>query len=58
MNRVISGKRKRELVMAEHKHGEMNMEANQKAFDGFILWSTRVVIFVTAALILMAIFAI
>lgn len=44
--------------MAEHKHGEMNMEANQKAFDGFILWSTRVVIFVTAALILMAIFAI
>ncbi|EDM73450.1 hypothetical protein RAZWK3B_04480 [Roseobacter sp. AzwK-3b] len=26
--------------MAEHKHGEMNIEVQEKTFEGFIKWVT------------------
>ncbi|GAA3861582.1 aa3-type cytochrome c oxidase subunit IV [Celeribacter arenosi] len=42
--------------MADHKHGEMNIEAQEKAFDGFIKWSTYVAIFSIGVLIFLAIF--
>lgn len=35
--------------MAEHKHGEMNIEVQEKTFDGFIksvTWSVVVIVFV------------
>jgi len=40
--------------MAEHKHGEMNIDVQEKTFNGFINWSTRVALFSIAALIFMA----
>ncbi|WP_272004706.1 aa3-type cytochrome c oxidase subunit IV [Roseovarius sp. ZX-A-9] len=40
--------------MAEHKHGEMNIDVQEKTFNGFITWSTRVALFSIAALIFMA----
>ncbi|ARE82343.1 Cytochrome c oxidase subunit 4 [Roseovarius sp. EC-HK134] len=30
--------------MAEHKHGEMNIDVQEKTFDGFIKWVTYVAI--------------
>ena len=35
--------------MAEHKHGEMNIDVQQKTFDGFmktVTWSCVVITFV------------
>ncbi len=40
--------------MAEHKHGEMDTTEQEKTFDGFITWSTRVAIFSICVLIFMA----
>lgn len=41
--------------MAEHhRHGEMDITAQEKAFDGFMKWTTRVAIISIAALIFMA----
>jgi len=42
--------------MAEHKHGEMDVEVQEKTFDGFMRWTTRSVIVILALLIWMAIF--
>lgn len=42
--------------MAEHKHGEMDISAHEKTFDGFVTWSTRVAIFSICVLIFLAIF--
>jgi hypothetical protein len=42
--------------MADYKHGEMDMRAQEKTFEGFVRWSTRVVIFSFAVLIFLAIF--
>lgn len=42
--------------MAEHKHGSMNIEAQEKAFAGFMTWSKNVAIFAIAVLIFLAIF--
>ena len=42
--------------MAEHKHGSMNIEAQEKAFAGFIKWSKNVAIFSICVLIFLAIF--
>tara|TARA_R110000851_G_scaffold152365_1_gene293993 strand:- start:1107 stop:1295 length:189 start_codon:yes stop_codon:yes gene_type:complete len=30
--------------MAEHKHGEMNIDVQEKTFDGFIKWVTYVAV--------------
>ncbi len=42
--------------MAEHKPGSMNIEEQEKTFDGFIKWSIRVVIASFAILLLLAVF--
>lgn len=42
--------------MAEHKHGEMNTEVQEKTFDGFMRWTMRIVIAIFVLLIWMAIF--
>jgi len=39
-----------------HKHGTMNTDAQEAAFDGFIRWSIRVSVFSIGCLIFMAIF--
>ncbi len=41
--------------MAEHhKHGEMDTTVQEKTFDGFMKWSTRVAIIAICVLIFMA----
>ncbi|HEY9039480.1 MAG TPA: aa3-type cytochrome c oxidase subunit IV [Roseovarius sp.] len=41
--------------MAEHhKHGEMDITTQEKTFEGFMKWSTRVAIFSICVLIFMA----
>ncbi|WP_138935350.1 aa3-type cytochrome c oxidase subunit IV [Roseovarius arcticus] len=40
--------------MAEYKHGEMDTTEQEKTFDAFIKWSTRVAIFSICVLIFMA----
>ncbi|SHH66041.1 aa3-type cytochrome c oxidase subunit IV [Marivita hallyeonensis] len=42
--------------MAEHKHGTMDIKAQEKTFEGFVRWSVRVVVFSIAVLIFLAIF--
>jgi len=44
--------------MAEHKHGEMDITENQRAFDGFITFTARSIVVIFAVLIFMAIFTI
>jgi hypothetical protein len=43
--------------MADYKHGEMNVDAQNKTFEGFIRWTTRVVIAIVVILLFLAIFA-
>ena len=43
--------------MADHEHGSMNIEQNEKTFEGFVKWSTRVAIFSIGVLIFLAVFA-
>ena len=43
--------------MAEHKHGEMEIEVQEKTFDGFMKFTTWSVIVIFIILIGMAIFA-
>lgn len=40
--------------MAEHKHGEMDITANEKTYDGFIKFTTRAVIAILAFLVFLA----
>jgi len=40
--------------MAEHKHGEMNIEVQEKVYDGFINFTKWSVIVIIAALIVLA----
>lgn len=42
--------------MADHKHGDMNIDTQEKTFDGFMKWVTRSVIVIILLLIWMAIF--
>lgn len=42
--------------MAEHKHGSMNIDVQEKTFEGFIKWTIRVVIASFAILLFLAIF--
>ena len=44
------------LNMSEHKHGEMDISVQEKTFEGFVTWSTRVAVFSIVVLILLAIF--
>ncbi|MEH6644557.1 aa3-type cytochrome c oxidase subunit IV [Sulfitobacter sp.] len=43
--------------MAEHEHGTMNTDTQEKTFDGFVTFVTRAVIAIIGILIFMAIFA-
>ena len=43
-------------AMADHKHGEMNTEVQEKTFEGFMRFTTRTVIVILVLLIGMAIF--
>lgn len=42
--------------MAEHEHGSMNIETQEKTFAGFMRWTTNTVIVILAILVFMAIF--
>ena len=42
--------------MAEHEHGSMNVEVQEKTFDGFISFVTKSTIVIVAILVIMAIF--
>ncbi len=42
--------------MAEHKHGEMDVQVQEKTFDGFMQFTTRTVIVILSIIVLMAIF--
>ena len=43
--------------MAEHEHGTMNSDTQQKTFDGFVTFVTRATIAIIGILVFMAIFA-
>ncbi|MGA1181247.1 MAG: aa3-type cytochrome c oxidase subunit IV [Marivivens sp.] len=40
--------------MAEHKHGTMNINAQEKTFDGFISFVTKSVIVILIAVVFLA----
>jgi hypothetical protein len=40
--------------MADHKHGEMNTDVQEKTFNGFMSMVTKAVIVIIVALILLA----
>jgi len=40
--------------MADHKHGEMDIEVQKKTFDGFMSMVTKSTILIIVALILLA----
>ncbi|KZY30400.1 cytochrome C oxidase subunit IV [Roseovarius sp. HI0049] len=40
--------------MADHKHGEMDIEAHEKTFEGFIRFTAWNCVLIVAVLILMA----
>lgn len=42
--------------MAEHEHGSMDTDVQQKTFDGFMAFTTKTVIAIIAILVIMAIF--
>lgn len=42
--------------MAEHEHGTMNTDTQEKTFDGFMSWVTKSSIAIIVVLIVMAIF--
>ena len=42
--------------MAEYKHGDMDIKANEKTFDGFVNWVKWAVIVILVIIIGMAIF--
>lgn len=44
--------------MAEHKHGSMDTSVQEKAFEGFIKWSTYVGAASIGILIFLAIFSV
>ncbi|EAQ27252.1 MULTISPECIES: aa3-type cytochrome c oxidase subunit IV [unclassified Roseovarius] len=41
-------------VMAEHKHGDMNIDVQEKTFDGFIKWVTYTAVVCIAVLLFIA----
>lgn len=42
--------------MAEHKHGEMDIEVQEKTFNSFVRWVVNVTIICILVLIFLAIF--
>ena len=44
--------------MADHTHGEMNIETQEKTFDSFMKFTTRAVIAIIVLFLFMAIFTV
>ncbi len=44
--------------MAEHKHGEMDIEVQEKTFDGFMNMTTKATIAIIVFLVFLALIAI
>lgn len=42
--------------MAEHKHGTMNTEVQEKTFEGFISFTIKTVVVILVATLLLAMF--
>ncbi|MGJ8628837.1 MAG: aa3-type cytochrome c oxidase subunit IV [Sulfitobacter sp.] len=42
--------------MAEHEHGSMNIDVQEKTYDGFMSFVTKTVVAILVLLVLMAIF--
>lgn len=42
--------------MAEHEHGSMNIDVQEKTYDGFMSFVTKAVVAILVLLVLMAIF--
>ena len=42
--------------MAEHKHGSMDIEVQEKTFDGFMSFTTRSVVVILFILVVLAVF--
>ncbi|MDX5403589.1 MAG: aa3-type cytochrome c oxidase subunit IV [Rhodobacterales bacterium] len=42
--------------MAEHKHGEMNVEVQEKTFEGFIRFTVWSVVVIIGILLFLALF--
>lgn len=40
--------------MAEHKHGDMNIDTHEQVFEGFIKMVTRAAIVIVVGLVLLA----
>jgi len=40
--------------MADHKHGEMDIRAQEKTFDGFVRFSVRTTVVILVALVFLA----
>lgn len=40
--------------MADHKHGEMDIEVQEQTFDGFVRWVSRATIYILVFLVLLA----
>ncbi|ROU02552.1 aa3-type cytochrome c oxidase subunit IV [Histidinibacterium lentulum] len=40
--------------MAEHKHGTMNIETQERTFDGFLKMVTRATVVIVVGLVLLA----
>lgn len=43
--------------MAEHKHGEMDIEVHTKTYEGFMRFTTWAVVLILLFLVFLAIFA-
>ncbi|MBT8476353.1 MAG: aa3-type cytochrome c oxidase subunit IV [Alphaproteobacteria bacterium] len=44
--------------MSEHKHGTMNIDAQEKTFDGFVRYTKYAVIVIVGIILFMAVFAV
>ena len=44
--------------MADHKHGDMDIDVQEKTFDGFMKFTQNSVLVILAVIILMALFII
>ncbi|MDT8326457.1 MAG: aa3-type cytochrome c oxidase subunit IV [Roseovarius sp.] len=42
--------------MADHKHGEMDIQVQQKTFDGFVKYVTYSVVVIIGVLVFLALF--
>lgn len=42
--------------MSEYKHGSMDITAQEKTFEGFMKFGTRMIVVIVAVLIILAVF--